>query len=322
MSIAFAGSELEAFSITGGAPTEDTAQTLGWDSTYNRCSIRLQNGDQFQTPALGALTTAWTHFEIYNPFGNNSQTLVQWYNNAGTAVFQIVSSGGAWQMQYWNGSSFTNIGSPVTMNTSSRDRMDIKIVCGASGSAEFYLGNSLKTSGSASMTSVTDIDRVRFRDTVGGLTWYVSQIIVATTSTVGWKMYTKPPTGNSATNTAFTGAFGDVDETVTSDVDFITSTAANDVETYTGAAISIPSTVRVKAVVVTMRAKNDASAPTNVQGALRIGSTNYFSSNLSAINSGFGPLCAVWETDPSTAAAWGATNAGAATTEFGAKSIT
>ena len=49
-------------------------------------------------------------------------------------------------------------------------------------------------------------------------------MIVATVPTIGWHVYTNPPTGNGA-NTAFTGAFGDVDEVVLNDVELISGAA-------------------------------------------------------------------------------------------------
>lgn len=326
MTVVFAGTETEAFIAANGAPVETTASGgTRYDSAAVRCSMQLGGSlkDELDTPPLGSLATAWTHFEIYSSdmAGYLNRTYCEWFNNAATSVFRLrITTVNKVQMQYWNGSAWTAIGAEVNLGSGTRKAIDVKIVCGGSGSAALYIDSALVASGSASMTSVTDIDRFKMKDDQAGSSiLYWSQVIIATTSTVGWKFYSKPPTGNGA-NTAFTGAFGDVDEAVRSDSDFISSTAANDVETYTGAAITLASG-SVKAVVVTMRVKNDGSAPNNVQGALRRGSTNYFSSNLS-INSGFGPAVAIWEQDPSTSAAWTGADASSASTEFGAKSIT
>jgi hypothetical protein len=320
MTIPFAGGETEAFTIISGTVAESTSGGT-YDSTYSRCSIAITGSTGvLNSLALGSLATAWTHFEYNTAFiSNAARTHIQWLNSSGTAVFRLQYSagGGVLQAQYWNGSAWTNIGSTFSITTS-RASIDVKIVCGGSGSMEVYLAGSLVTSGSASMTSVTNIDKVQLLDNISGSTSYYSQVIVATSSTVGWKFFTKPPTGNGA-NTAWTGTFADVDETVVSDADFITTAVANDVETYTGAALSLGSGT-VKAVVVSMRAKNDGVSPVNIQGALRRSSTNYFSGNLS-INSGYGPMVAIWETDPSTSAAWVGSDAASATIEFGAKAI-
>lgn len=320
MTIPFAGGEMEAFTIAAGSPVESTAGG-SFDSTYSRCAIALPgSGAAVNTPVLGSLTTAWIHFEYSTAFISNAgRTHAQMLNSSGTPVFRLQYSagGGVLQPQYWNGSAWTNIGSTFTISTS-RAAIDVKIVCGGSGSMEVYLGGSLVASGSASMTAVTNIDKGQFIDNIGGSISYYSQVVVATVSTVGWKFFTRPPTADGA-NTAWTGTFADVDETTLSDADYITTAVADDVETFTRAAITLGSGT-VKAVVASMRAKNDGVSPVNVQGALRRGGTNYFSGNL-AINSGFGPAVAVWETDPSTGVAWVGSDAASTALEFGAKAI-
>ena len=325
MTVLFAGGECEAFVVSNAANVSEVTTGGTYDSTYSRCSIELRGGSEWMESAVfAAQTTIWAHIEHYsgNTTGQSGLTVATLYNSSGTAVFRLqYTSTGVVQPQYWNGSAWTNIGTTISVSVSTRYIYDLKVVCGASGSFELYVGGTLQSSGSASMTSVNDIAKVRCHSgtTSASNRHCFSQIIVATTSTVGWKYYLKPPTGNGA-NTAFTNDYTAVDETTLSDADYITSGVANDVETFTGAALSLGSFI-VKAVVVSMRAKNDGVAPVNVQAALRRGSTNYFSSNLS-INSGFGPALGIFETDPSTGVAWTASDAGSSATEFGAKSIT
>jgi hypothetical protein len=322
MTVVFAGGEMEAFAVVAGSPGESTF-AAGFDATYARCSILLSGGSgSIKTPPLGSLSTAWTHFDYYTDFvGNAGKTYCEWRNSVGTVVFRIVFASVAnFKMQYWDGAAFQDLGSPFSFTASVRRSMDVKIVCGGSGSAEVYVNQALVASGSASMTAVTNIDEFRPLDNIGGSTSLFSQVIVATVPTVGWKYYLKPPTGNSATNTAWTGTFADVDETSLADADFISSSAAGDVETYTRAAIAL-GTGTVKAVVVSARAKNAAAGPQNLQAALRLGSTNYFSSNMPGIGIGFTPFVAVFENDPSTLVAWAAAAASSAATEFGVKSI-
>lgn len=323
MGFLHAGNELDAFTRSDTTVVEGT--TAGtYDSTYARGSIETgaSNG-YFDTPTFASQTTLWLHFEHYiiANSSNNLSTPVTCVNSSGTDVFRVTTTGSVnvYQAQYWNGSAWVNIGSTYSLALSTRYVFDIKIVCGGSGSFEFYVGGALYTSGSASMTSVDNIAQIRFRSCRTNTTSYYSQIIVANESTIGHKYMTKPPTGNGA-NTAWSSDYTAVDEATLNEADFITGSADGDIETFTRAALSLGS-FAVKAVVVTALAKNNGAAPNNIQAALRIGGTNYFSSNLT-LTSGFTPVAAIWATDPSTSATWGTTNAGAATTEFGVKAVT
>lgn len=320
MTILYAGGEDEAFTLGGSAVGVTTASTF--DSTYARGSLSTGTSTgTIDTPVFSSATTFWLHFDYYPNSGGSGAQIIQLYNSSGTVVFKLnVASSLVIQPQYYNGAGFTNIGTTYTATSATRVVFDLKVVCGGSGSFELYANGTLVSSGSASMTSVDNIAKVRMTSLQTNVASYFSQVICADVATVGWKLHLKPPTGNGA-NTAWTGAFGDVDEAVLSDADFISSAAANDIETYTGAALSLGSGT-VKGVVVSARAKNDGAAPQNLQLALRRGSTNYFSGNVSGIGAGYLPFQNIWETDPSTSAVWTAANAADAATEFGVKSIT
>ncbi len=333
MTVYFAGGESDA--LTQSLNNIENTTGGRFNSTYCRLNLTwtgsATSADYWQaamvdpsTQAFTNATTVYTHAEFFTPNAStNGAIVMEWLNTSGVSVFQIVRDASArYQAQFWNGATYTTIGSPLTLSNGTLYVFDFKIVCGASGSFEWYVGNTLLTTGSINDADCNNIERLRLRVGFNGgnanCGW--SQIIMADVSTVGWHFHQKPPTGNGA-NTTWTGTFADVDEAITNDADFASSTAANDVETYTGAALSLASGI-VKAVVVSLRPKVAASGPQNLQAALRIGGTNYFSPNLPGLNSGFGAAIGIWEQDPSTVAAWSAATAAAATTEFGMKSIT
>jgi hypothetical protein len=330
MTVFFAGGELEAFTSWDATSIEVTniGATIPMDSTYARCAIRTGNSNisaYIETPDYTSATTSWTHFE-FNPhiLAGGISTHTSWYNDVGTEVFRILRSptgGQFWQCQYWSGSVWTNIGSTLNLTSFVTINVDVKIACGASGSFELYRDGVLMLSGSATMTAVTNIARVRFwcSQTTNLYGGYISQVICTDVPTVGWKLYTKPPTGNGA-NTAFTNDYTAVDELALNNADYIESTVANDIETFTGAALTLTSGV-VKGVVVSAKALTVAGAPANLQLAVRRGATDYFSAS-NALTVGFAPYINIWETDPSTAADWVRADAAAAATEFGVKSIT
>lgn len=330
MSILFAGTELDSFNRSSAAVQEST-NSVATDTTYVRASVMLGDGsstDYADTLTIGGQTgTVWLHFDWMQDVSIRSSSIpLTYYNSSGTAVFQLLctaTSPYTFQAQWWNGSAWTNIGSTFTVAGSTRVTFDIQLTLGSSGSFSLYLANSVITSASSvNLSAISNIDKIRFNSCspTTSRNTYVSQVIVSTASTVGYKFYSKPPTGNSSVNTAFTNDFTAVDETTLDDGDFIQSTSAGDVETYTHTAFT-PSGV-VRAVVVSMRIKNDGSVPANAQAALRIGGANYFSANLSGIGLGYGAAQAIWETDPSTSAAWLSSAAGSGSNEFGVKSVT
>ncbi len=330
MAIDFAGTELEAF-IPSDANTVENSGNSGFNSSVVRCSIRVGNGaiaHYVETPVTTSRTECWTHWDwwVGSSTSNSGSTLITLFNSSGTAVFRLQFTGSlSLQAQYWNGSAWTNIGSTYSISITTRYTFDLKLICGASGSFALYVNGtgSPVMSGSASMTAVDNIAKRRWNacTSANGASnnfTHLSQVIVSDVSTLGHLYYSKPPTANGA-NTSWTSDYTAVDEVVLSTADFIESTVAGDVETFTGAAISIPTGV-VKAVVVSTQSKNAASGPQNIQGCIRKGGTNYYSSNISGIGISYTPIQAIFETDPSTSTAWTLADAGAASLEFGVRS--
>lgn len=319
----YAATELaELISSAGNAVEGTTASTFS--STYGiRTATRPGTGSTDYITAgtgLGSFTTFWDRFTFYAASAITSgRTLRQYHNSSGTAVFRIqATSADTLQAQYWNGSAWTNIGTTFsTAITSTLRVFDIKIICGGSGSFEWYVGGSLYTSGSASMTSVTNIDEWRGYSTNAGTgEAYFSENIWGDESTIGHRYCIAPPTGDG-TYTAGSGAFGDVDEAITNDADFSTLSANGDAETYTHGAMTLPSGT-VKAVQVSARVKNAATGAQNVKARLRLSSTNYDqASNYAGIGAGFTAYRARWGVDPSTSATWTQAAAKATGNEFG-----
>lgn len=321
MTVLFAGSELTSFLPSDPALVLDnTATTAARDTAYSRAALSISQSTSYADGTLTAsATTCWWHGEVYIGASSASQALITLFNSSAVAVFRLyVSASSTLQMQYWNGSAWTNIGATWVYSGSTRYTFDMKVVCGSSGVAEFYVGGTLITSGTATMTSVTNIAKMRLSSNSSSLTYY-SQVIAADESTIGWKLPTLAPTGNSATNTAWTGDYTGVDEAVLDDVDTITSASAGGVETFTMSDAPTLSGYAVKAVVVSMRARNAATGPQNIQAAVRSAAANYFSGTLTGIGTGYAPLLAVFATDPATSAAWTLANANAA--ELGVKSV-
>jgi hypothetical protein len=332
MTVYFGGGEADA--LTGQPQCVELASAGSFDSTYSRGSLGFTGSavnftDYWSaflidpsTTAVTNVTTLWFHAEHLstNTTGGTNITLFQCVNSSGTPVFRCfrTSVGSTFQMQFWDGAAWQNAGSTFTITTGTRQRFDLKLICGASGSFEFYINEVLTANGSITDADTNNVKELRLcfgSSTQGAAAW--SQIIVASVSTIGWKLHTKPPTGNGGVTT-WTGAFGDVDEVVNSDGDFIESVNNDEVETYTHAALTLTGTV--KAVIAGARSKTGGAGPTNMQMVLRKSGTNYPSGNVGNLNGTYQGNIAIWQLDPSTGVAWVPADAASTALESGVKS--
>lgn len=321
----YAAAELDGL-IHSGSAVEIT--TAGRFSTTYGIRAAVQVGGLITDyisagTGLGSFATFWDRFRVWTTGSSTSgRTLKEYRNSSGTAVFRLqFTATDVLQAQYWNGSAWVNIGATYTVPQSLLYVADLKIVCGGSGSFEFYVGEVLQLSGSASMTSVTNIDEWRGYSTNSNAVnaAVFSEMIWGDEPTVGHRFCLGPPTGNG-THTAGSGAFGDVDEAVTNDGDSSTLAAAADAETYTHGAMTLPSGT-VKAVMVNMRVKNAATGAQNVKARLRIGSTDYDQgSSYAGIGVGYTGYRARWATNPA-GGDWTPTTAGQTSNEFGALAV-
>lgn len=244
----------------------------------------------------------------------------------GDPAYRIgLNADGSWDVDKWSGAAWVNL-----------DTTSGSVISGAGAAIDIYINVHASTGefriwkdGSSMMafTGDTSIDNVNFGrihwkgQTGGSNELNLSQVIVASESTIGWVLSTLNPDGNGA-NTAWTGSYTDIDEFALDTNDYIEAIAVNQVETSTVSNINgAYSTYNVKAVAVAMRASNDSgSVISDLQAAVRTSSTNYFSPNLSLPKDGSDySRQYIWETNPNTSAAW--SQAAVNSLEVGVKSV-
>lgn len=332
MGILAAGTELEQFARSSNAVLERTTSG-SYDTGVVRCAIGIGGGgstnDFLRLSLLSAVNEVWCHFENYingGTVGQNGTIFFSFDNASNVPLFRLHHTANTTiQPQYWNGSSYVNVGTAWTQPNGSRGEHDIHVTGGASFSFEWYINGTLFSSGSAAVATVTNITQATWNgstnssETVSGVR-HVSQCIVADESTVGWKYYLDPATGNGA-ETAWLGVFTDINELALNDATMITANADAQRETYTKAARTIASG-SVKAVVVSARAKRSASGPQNLRAVVRKGGTNYETANLPGLGVGFNGLLGIFENDPSTGSPWTLADAGSGSLEFGVRAAT
>ena len=227
------------------------------------------------------------------------------------AIAQTGSNTGIYRVMYWNGSAWTAVsGETFTIDNGILYRIDWHVkIANAGGVIELYIGGVLVVTGSIDDTRITDavtgIDKVTFGNFASSLNrcqW--SAMLFADEDTRAMFMAQRLPTGNGA-NTAWTGAFGDVDEQGITDSDFISSTTAGAKETFTHAALPAAwaTGFSVEAVAVSYRVSAGQNSGVVVKDLQRIGGTDYVGTSLGA-NAQITPVQKVYNQSPATSADW------------------
>jgi len=326
MSLYGATCELSSIDHNGHA-TEDT--TAGrYDPTYGiRAAVYANSGDSADWIGVNELdgapfnSTFW-HRGFWRTTGVSSgRTLQEYCDDTDTPVFRLQqTSANVIQAQYWDGDSWENVGSTYGLASNTLFKYDLKIVCGASFILYVTTNMSLEPeevlSGSASMTEVANISRIRgyMNGNSGQMTRH-SEWLWGDEQTIGHRISRATPTGDG-THTDGSGGFGDVDEDVTNDGDASTLAANGDSETYTHDAMTLP-TGDVKAVFLEARVRMVAGGAENVKGRIRIGGTDYDqASNFAGIGETYGPYRPRWATNPA-GGGWTQATASQVSNEFG-----
>lgn len=323
MTILTGGGEIGAL-IPSDSNVIEVTTANRYDTNFARCATRIKSQSSYaQTRSFAATNDIWVHLEYRTDISATGTTgiVIQLHDAADTALFRLVwlSASGAFQMQYWNGSAWTNIGSAVTSNANDAlQTIDLHVVGdSAVGTGTLYLAGTERATGTADLLNVDDFTYFRTYGWGNVSDSFISQVIVSTTSTIGMRLVTFYATGTGSTD-QWTGTYANIDETAYADADVISSSAADQVELFSGTNVGSFTGYVIRAVLATARAKKDGTSPTNLQLSVRVASTNYFSSS-QALGAGYGAHVGVWETNPNTAADW--LTSEMAALQFGVKSI-
>ena len=319
MTIYFAGGEIGAFVPVDAMSYELNLQPYYWDPDFTRAALYVSSGgvtyaeSYHWTEATGEF---WFHGEAYVDTGSASELpAMSLYDDSDQEVLRFtVQNSITYRAYYWNGSSFTQVGTTVTIGSDTRQVWDIRFNMDASGTVALYTSGTKRLEVTGVDLSALGVAYMRLRS-AGQMMW--TQIICADEPTIGWRLKTIPPTGAGA-STDFTGTYAEVDEVKYADADFINSSTNGHVELFSHGT-TVPTGYAIRGVAVTARAKKGLTGPANLQLALRSGSTTYTSSS-QALDVGYGAFVAIWETDPATTADF--TTSAIASLQFGVKAIT
>jgi len=326
------GGEMGFFLPSDSNGIEDTGGGR-YNSSFARCTTRTNSGSSYlETPNVGTQADLWFHVDIRqtSPITSSSTLVraIEFFDSGGIAQLRLtvswLSSGadGVWQLEHWNGTSWTAIGS-CNAQPDALQTLDIHIVSDtSSGSVDLYIAGTHRITSSVDLSTLTGIQKARcWAFTRGiGTNCYYSQVILATESTIGMRVGTIYMSGQGATHTFDTGGFANIDETFYSDADFDQSGTAGQIELFTGTAVPSFTGYTIKALALTARAKTDGTAPTKFRFQLKSGASTYDNGSDLSLDFGYGNFCAVWETNPATSAAFQASEISAL--QYGVKSVT
>lgn len=293
----------------------ETTTAGKFDSAYvsNGILVGASSAEFFDTHDFFTTATGvvWFRFDYFGGLSSSTGVGPALYNGA-TGVFRLVSTSGATsQFQYWNGSAWTATGSTFSLTDSVLHTFVVQVDL-TTGAFQAYQNNAPIASGSGWTGFGTQATKVRGQAMRGGGGTTMSQIMAADYDLRDSHLMAAALNGNSATNTAGTGVYTDVNETTLDDSTAIILAAAGK-NGQTHAAITVPVGLGIAALIVAARGKVSGGVVTDGKLGVRSGGTNY-SSTGRTYSGGYEPRAAIWEADPATALAWTQTSFNAAET--------
>lgn len=323
----FAGTSIDQFIVSGDV--SDVTQTGdAW------CDVRVQAVDgasnYFDTPDLGvALRNHWFCFRHVNDMAGTTtgRRNIAWElvdaNGVGVVrVFRAGAVGTNDVFQRWNGSAWVNIGSAGAVVNYADIKIDIYCKLDASGELSLYRNGILMFQETGDFSSYADPRRMRHGRYQSGNNSGTMEMMISTESLIGVRFSYDVPESDGA-NTAWTGTYADVDETVLDNTDYIYTGSAGNRETVKSATrASKVSTKEVKAVVIShSSAKGFSGGPTKIATTIRKGGVDYDNASDQSLIFGFKGYQQIWENDPSTGIPWTPTDAADANLEYGVKAV-
>jgi len=288
-----------------------------YDQNICRNAIEISNGTSEPWLDLGAeYSEFWLHFELdYNVNSVTSgQSLIATYGSSGNLQIGIVENASGPIVDVRKSTNGTTYGTTLTgtMTTTATARVtwDIHYKIHASlGEIHIYQGGSLQYTftGDTSTNGSGGIRYVRFTAGRTNITKYLSEVVAASESTVGWRVSNLAPITGTQDFSAWTGDYSVIDDFINSGSDTAYANSSDATSSYViddlNAAVS---TLVVKGIAVCARVLSTPGATTpNIDVGLSISST-FYSGGTDTIDptDGVVNIVNILETNPATASAF------------------
>lgn len=295
-----------------------------YDPDVSRCAIQVGSHVSYaESDSWTGQSAIWAHWRPWFENGLGNSVSVFEMFASGTAQVRLLYTEVDFiiniDLQYNSGGTWTTVGSTgFILPYGVLLTLDVNLNIATDTLALYSSGTLIASNtGALDLSGLSNITKFRWYGT-NFFPQYISQLMAATTSTIGVEIDTRYPNGAGAT-ASWTGAYVDVDEPVYGDADALSSSAADQVSTFTHTGPSLTGKV-IRAVGVAMRGKLGASGPTGLKSVLRISGTDYPHATTKTLAVGYGAHVNLSEVSPATAVAF--TVAEVAAMEVGLKSIT
>lgn len=320
MPLVFAASEDAGLQAQGGALVMNT--TAGeFNANRGRAAIDFNASGQAGRIVLpAAVTTGQLRFTTKGALntGGTPQQLLQAYTSALANLFRIeVASANTCQLQYWNGSAWTDMGAEFTYDGSALTDWLVVWKTGSGGYLMVIINNALKIK----QSFPTSLSAAQFFDlcTPDGTGPHFSQIAVfnGSRSLADTVVETEAPTASSATDAQGTGTVDDVDDVDAGATQIVLGTAGHK------HAFTSPARTQTKSSVLGVSVSALLSGDSETDQArfyITIGGTRYYGTpfTLSVAKKGYQYT---WPTNPATGLEWTPTDANDATLEWGVEAV-
>lgn len=315
MTVYFAGTSVADHTGAGSVATTNLASGVSEGVSLNSPALMIV--------PFNAVDQLWIAFTIYVPNGTNGNA--NGFCNilfGSTPLFRLRNTGsGTAILEYWNSSSWTQVGSSSSISNGTLNRMDIRLrIHDTLGELAWYHNGSLIASmtGDTLHTANTTVNSLQITEFgTSGADGTVSAWFGASFDTRGIQMVQRPATGNGA-YTSWTGDYTDIDGNGIDDSAGITSMVPDDMETFTKANLAAYAGWDVHAVIHAMRVRQGISSFAEISTIVRYGSTDYESDPITPTTSLI-PMISVMEVNPSTSDPWDISDL--STSEFGVKAL-
>ena len=315
--IAVAGESSEV-DPQGTSPTYSTYFEYHID-TESRVGVALAEGTTDKRVWLNwsnSLSEGWTHFVLTT--GTDTDTnlsLMRGYTYTGgvyTEEWRIAATANTGEFAFytWDGTTWIVSGNPFSIGVN----MDYQVIDvyfkmdATNGEWRVYNNGILLQSYTGGFTTPSNsINAVRFTAPDNTATFYVSQIIVADESTLGFKLITLEPTADSSV-VDWVGSYTNIDAAnYVDEASPMTSDVIGAKALFTGANVDASfNTLEVKAVVVSgVYSVTGGGTVTDLRPILNTGGLDFTGPLLSLPNTGeLRRHQEIWHNNPNTSTKW------------------
>ena len=300
--------ELEGVTFDSG--TTWNTNVGSYDPDASRGSMEQVSTGFMRRDLNGTNKEVWMHGYVNQPINSQADgDFMTMFDGSFNEVCLVDGNNGNLFFEYYNGSGMTVVDTGLLLSTGVLQTFDMHaFIDDSAGIFEIYVdGVLIHATSPADTDHGRDVEIVEYQSINSGGNCHWSECIVNDTTTLGRRLLTLG-IDDDGTDVDWGGDFTDIDEVGTvDDLDFITSTANNDVSTFTFPATdSAFANFDVEALVVCSTGASDgAGNPDNIRHYIDSNGTSDTGNDFAGLTGAFSPGHQTpFALDPDTASEW------------------